>query len=190
MFILIRGGNMKKIVILLFLLSCLIPTTLIKAVSFGIGAYGGTEIPVVQDDQAQGTTFGFHARVKIIPVIVLEPNINFTNFGDPTFAEFTSDLQGSKVTSYGVDATFGAPFADAGLNLYGIFGAGFYNIKRDQTFQDETKLGWSGGLGLALAFTTQIALDARSKLNVIPSDNGGSKKSLSLIGGLNFYFGK
>ena len=180
---------MKKTIYSAILILLLSSLTMAENPNLGIGLFGGMDIPVVQDDQDKGTTFGVKGRLKVMPIVTLEPNIYFTQFGDPTFDEFASDLEGSKVTAYGVDATFGAPFASKGLNVYGVVGAGFYNVKRDQTNQDETDFGWSAGLGSYLGFAPNLAFDLRSKLHVIPSEGGGSKKSLSVTGGINLYFG-
>ncbi|MEE8576638.1 MAG: outer membrane beta-barrel protein [candidate division Zixibacteria bacterium] len=180
---------MRRILVSLTLLLLLCSTIAAQAPKIGLGVFGGLDVPIVQDDQDQGTVFGIRGKLKVLPIVTLEPRISFTKYGDPEFDEFTSDLDGSKVNSYGVDAVFGAPFGAAGFNLFGVLGAGFYNVKRDQTLQDETNLGWSAGLGFAIGVAPMVSIDVRGKLNVIPYDDGGSKKSGSVTAGLNYYFG-
>ncbi len=161
-----------------------------EGITFGVGVAGGLDYPIVQDDQSQGTVFGLKGRFKTIPAIALEPNLYFTNFGDPPAHEdFTNDIGGSKITAYGIDATLGAGFGDTGVKPYGVFGAGFYKVKRDQTHQDKTDFGWSAGFGIEFGATSTVGIDVRGKLAVIPTDGGASRKSASVTGGLNYYFG-
>lgn len=155
----------------------------------GVGGFGGIEIPVVQDDQGNGTIFGLKGRVRVLQLLTAEPRIHFTQYGDPSFDEFTSDLQGSKITAFGLDAVLGSGFGREGLAFYGVAGVGSYKTKRDQTGQETTDLGWSGGIGFEYGVSPMMAIDVRGVVIVIPSDGGGSKKSAALYGGLNFHFG-
>ncbi len=180
---------MKKILLVVLLAGCLFQPAAAGGISFGVGVAGGIDRPIAQDDQGSGTVFGFRGRLKAIPAIALEPNIFFTKYGQPTYEDFDLGLDGSKITSYGVDATLGAGFGALGVKPYGVFGAGFYNIKRDQTLQDITRLGWSTGFGIELGVNPALGLDIRGKLVVIPTEGGGSKKSASVVGGVNYYFG-
>ena len=71
-------------------------------------------------------------------------------------------------------------------------GVGFYKTSNDDTEnlqESETKLGFSGGLGLAIGLSPQFELDARGQLHVIPSEGGASKKSVTLLVGININFG-
>ena len=122
--------------------------------------------------------------------MTVEPNLRFTSYGKPSLAGVTSDLDGSKLTYYGIDGTLGAPFSAPGINVFLVGGLGIYKLKRDQTSQDESKAGFNGGLGVSIGLGPQVALDGRGMVAVIPTDGGGSKKSVVLIGGLNYNFGK
>ncbi|MEW6411745.1 MAG: outer membrane beta-barrel protein [Candidatus Zixiibacteriota bacterium] len=181
---------MKKAVVLIVLLLLVCPlATAQTGVKLGVGVFGGLDAPVGQDDQAQGTVFGFRGRLKALPIITLEPKIAFTSFGEPESDILTLNLDGSKVTAYGIDATLGAPFGGKGFSMFAVVGAGFYNVKRDQTDQDETNLGWSAGLGFNIGFTPLISADVRGVAHVIPYDDGGSKKSVTATIGVNYNFG-
>ena len=161
--------------------------------SFGIGINGGLIYPIIQDDQDNGTVFGLKAMWTFGSMLTLEPNLSFVKYGEPTNSDIPGlydGFEGSKVTSYGVNAILGGGSGAAGIHPYGLFGVGFYGMKRDMTNQDETDLGWIGGLGLEIGVGTSFALDGRGCVNVVPSDGGGSKKSLSVTAGLNMYFGK
>ena len=180
---------MSKGLNVLLLVALLSQPALAGGLTFGIGVSGGYDYPIGQDDQKRGTIFGFRGRLKAIPTVTLEPNIYFTKYGDPEHDEILLDIEGSKITAYGVDATLGAFFGGVGVKPYGLFGVGFYNVKRDQTLQDETNFGLSAGFGVELGFNSAIAIDVRGKLVIVPTDGGGSKKSASVTGGLNYYFG-
>lgn len=160
-----------------------------QGVKLGVGVFGGLEYPLGQDDQAKGTVFGFRAKIKALPIITIEPRISFTSFGEPEGDLFTLDLDGSKVTSYGVDAVIGAPFGGKGFAMFGVLGAGFYNMKRDQTFEDFTELGWSAGLGFAIGFMPMMSGEVRGMGHVVPYEDGGSAKSASVTVGLNYFIG-
>ncbi len=180
---------MRKGLRVLLLVILLSQPALASGITFGIGVAGGLEYPIAQDDQAKGTVFGLRGRLKAIPAVTLEPSIYFTKFGDPKSDVVLLDIEGSKTTAYGLDAILGASFGTVGIKPYGVFGAGFYKVKREQTLQDETNFGWSAGFGIELGFISAVAADVRGKLVVIPTDGGGSKKSASVTGGLNYYFG-
>ncbi len=179
---------MRSFITVLTVLLVLTGLSVAQAPRFGVGVFAGVDIPIVQDDQDNGSIFGIRGRIKLLPMITVEPRIHFTKYGDPSFDEFTADLEGSKVTAFGVDGLIGAPFSPFGV--YGIFGLGSYKIKRDQTNQDESEFGWQAGIGFELGLTPQFAADARGLLIVIPSDGGGSKKSAAIFAGLNFHFGQ
>jgi len=185
---------MKKLLLfsaLIFFLPAMAST---QGISFGVGVSGGLNIPVVQDDQGSGSTFGFKGIIKAVPFISLEPNVAFSNYGDPELdlEGITNDLDGSKMTSYGIDAVLGKPFGLPGFSPYALVGFGFYKSEREQVgeFEDEdTHFGWTTGLGVSYGFGNNMAFDIRGKFNLIPVDGGSSKKSIFIVGGLNYYFG-
>jgi hypothetical protein len=180
---------MRKAVMALTLLLLLCSSVAGQGVRFGVGAFGGPDFPVGSDDQAQGTIFGIRGKINVVPIVTFEPRIAFTSFGEPSSDDFVLDLDGSKVKAYGVDAVLGAPFGGKGFAMFGIVGGGFYNVKRDQTFEDQTELGWSAGFGFAIGFSPMISADARGKLNVMPFEDGGALKSVSATVGINYFFG-
>ncbi len=162
--------------------------------ALGVGVAVGLDYPIVQEDESQGMVFGFRGRVNVVPAIALEPNIFFTRFGDPESDNFTYDIEGSRITAYGVDAILGARFGVPGIKPYGLFGIGYYQAKQensdgDATLKDNTDFGWSAGFGVEAGIFPSVGLDLRGKLVVITSEGGGSKKSASVIGGVNYYFG-
>ncbi len=186
---------MKKIFILICLLFIVgngVAQT--RSATFGLGVNAGVLYPIVQDDQSSGTTFSFKAIYSLGSILIVEPNITFEKYGtpttdDPELVGLYDGFEGSKVTSYGVDGIIGGG-SGSGLRSYLILGIGYYNVQRDIALQDETDVGYSGGVGIGLGITSAMSLDVRGKLYVIPSDGGGSKKSASATVGLNYYFTK
>jgi opacity protein-like surface antigen len=177
------------------LLSTLLAVLLLCSLSFsqvpklGVGGYGGMNIPIVQDDQGNGTAFGILARVSVLPFLIAEPNVMFGKWGDPGKIEGVDlGLEGSKIKSYGIDALLGAYPGRLGIKPYFVAGVASYKIENDDTHYEETKLGWSAGLGIGFGVAPSFDLDLRGKLLVAPQEEG-SKKALTITGGLVYYLG-
>jgi len=191
---------MKKGLIVACLL-VLVASTATQAqggVTFGVGTSGGLTYPVVQDDQGSGTIFAFRARWSLGGFGVLEPTLAFTSYGAPDPMEIDGHqsldlgIDGSKITMYGVNFVLGGAPGAVGLKPMFMGGLGFYKTSNDDTEnlqESETKIGFSGGLGLAFGLSPQFELDGRGQLHVITSEGGASKKSVTILFGVNFYFG-
>jgi opacity protein-like surface antigen len=91
---------------------------------------------------------------------------------------------GSKVTAFGVDALLGGAPGVVGFKPYFVIGAASYKVKNDDTKFEETDFGFSGGLGVMLGLTPKFDVDVRGKAVVIPMEDGGSKKAISVIAGV------
>ena len=157
-------------------------------ISAGAGAFGGLAIPVVQDDQSQGTVFGFKGRVKA-SFITLEPNVMFTKYGDPDLEGVIGDPEGSKLTSFGLDALLGSSLGAPGVSPFFFAGIGIYKTKNDQLQVDESEVGISGGIGLEIGLGPKLGLEARGRVVIVGTEGGGSKKAAILTAGVNYHFG-
>jgi len=184
---------MKKLYAVFSLLILFSATGHARGPGFGVGFSVGVDLPAIQQDKSKGSVFGFKARFEIIPTIVFEPNISFSNYGSPEFDEFENDIEGSKMTAYGLDVTLGNSIGAMGFKPYMVAGIAMYNHSNESTGDvydtGGARVGWSAGLGIGLGLSPRFDLDARGKINVATSEGGGSKKSLALTGGLNYYFG-
>lgn len=156
-----------------------------SSAGLGIGGYGGVAIPILQDDQGNGTVFGLKAKMNLIPGFAFEPNINFMSYGEADFA--FGNLEGSKVTYFGADILFGGAGFPVGPKFYLIGGAGLYSTSRDVD-EDTSDFGLNGGLGIEIGFGSGLALDIRGKAHVVLFE-GASKKFATVTGGLNYYLG-
>ena len=150
------------------------------------------DFPLLQDDATSGAVYGIRGILKLNMPITLEPFLYFGSYGAAEFPEFTNDLEGAKITAYGVDATL-FKIKGKGVGPYFLVGAGFYDIADDavkNAYDSQgSRLGWSGGAGLAIGLTPYLMLDVRGKATVVTLDGGGSRKSAGATAGLSYFFG-
>ena len=175
---------MKKIILTGALLLALVSSG--SAAGIGVGGFGGVSIPIIQEDQGNGTVFGLRAKLKLIPGFTVEPVLGFNQFGDAD-TDFGS-LPGSKVTYYGVDLILGGMGIPVGPRVYLVGGGAFYSFSRDN-LEDETRLGLSAGLGIEIGLGKTLGLDFRGKFHLITQEGGGSRKMANITGGINYYLG-
>jgi len=181
---------MRRTLILILLICIMAPIVQAESIKWGLGLSGGMEFPIVQQDQKQGTVFGFKAKIGLFPALAVEPNLYFIKFGDPEIDELVeSDLEGAKLNAYGIDAILGGGFGGKGVKPYGLLGFGFYKFKHDQSSVDNTEFGWSVGFGIEIGVSPNVGLDFRGRTIVVSTEGGGSRKSVAVTGGINFYPG-
>lgn len=161
--------------------------------SLGLGVFGGIDLPILQADQDRGPIYGAKARIQFLPLIVFEPHISFTAYEATSFTTFQNDLSGAEITAYGIDAVLGYPNGSIGLRSYLFGGVAYYKITNEQIDAvfgaPGSRFGGSGGIGFGIGLSRSLAIDLRGRLNVITLESGGSKKSASLVGGINYFFG-
>lgn len=180
---------MKKMLIFIGILLFIVPIVHAQSISLGVGVFGGANIPIVQDDQANGSVFGFLLRVKALPFIVIEPNVAFGKWGKPGIVDdIDLGIDGSKITSYGIDATLGGLPGVPGVKPYFLGGIGVYKIKNDDTGYDESKMGYDVGVGIGIGVVPKIDIDFRGKLIIAPQEDS-SKKAFYITGGITYNFG-
>ena len=176
---------------LLIICIVLIAATALNAqgLKFSAGAFGGISIPLVQDDQGQGTIFGVMGRINLMSLLVVEPHISLTNWGEPDpIDELDLGISGSKLTNFGVDVMLGGMPGAPGIKPYFLGGIGYYKIKNDDTQFDESQLGYAVGLGISIGLVPTIDLDVKAKGIIIPIE-GASKKAVNITAGLMYNFG-
>jgi len=172
------------IVVALILLASLASADIPK---LGAGAFGGVSIPLIQQDQAQGTEFGLRGRVSLLSFLSAEAQLAFTKWGKPDPIEGIPWTEGSKVTSFGINGVLGGG-PGPGVKPFFVVGAGSYKIKNDETKLEISRLGYSGGLGIGIGLGPKIGLDVRGEAVVVPLEEGGSKKAVKVTGGLFYNF--
>lgn len=180
---------MRRALILAGILMLMASVSFAQMPKFGVGGFGGINIPVVQDDQKSGTVFGLKGRYALMQMIIVEPHVSFGKWGDPDPIDgIDLGISGSKINSYGIDVTLGGMPGKKGLKPYGLIGVASYSVKNDDTDYDESKLGLAAGFGFAVGVSPLIDIDLRGKAIIAPQEEG-SKKAIWILGGLNYYFG-
>jgi hypothetical protein len=179
----------KKCILTVALLTMLVAVVSAQTPKFGVGAFAGISVPVVQKDQASGSDFGFRARIKALPFLVVEPTLEFVKWGKPGVVQGVDlGIDGSKVTKFGIDVTLGGLPGAVGFKPFFVLGAASYKVKNSQTGFDESHLGYSGGMGFGIGIMTKIDIDVRATVVIIPTSGSGSKKAANIAAGLNYNF--
>lgn len=180
---------MKKLLIVFCLVLMLAPQVYALGPKLSAGAFGGVNIPIVQDDQGKGTVFGLMARFNAFGIFSIEPNISFGKWGKPDPIDgFDLGIDGSKVTSFGIEFLLGGLPGTVGVKPYFLGGIGHYSVKNDDTNYDESNLGYSVGMGIDIGVIPKIDIDLRAKAILIPVGNS-SKKAITITAGILYNFG-
>ena len=153
-----------------------------NAASVSIGAFGGASIPIVQDDQGNGSLFGLRAPVQLVPLLRVEPFWSTSALGDKTVdvGGFSVTRTGSDVTTFGLNAmlSLGGP-----VSFYPFVGLG--TVKFDRPGQDESYTSYHMGLGLGLSPIPKVSVDLRAELQAAAKD-GASRKMGNITLGASY----
>jgi hypothetical protein len=182
------GGLMKQTVTVLLVLMMASTAWAVKDIS--IGAFGGLNIPIVQDDAASGSGFGGKAKFSPIPMLAGAIYFESRTFGDPELEVqgMTLSTDGGNVTSFGVEALIGNTGGGPGPHFYWTFGLSSYKWSRDGQ-DDLSEVGYHLGPGFEFVLPAKIGLEGRAKFEIVPTDGGGSRKNVLVFIGLNYHIG-
>jgi len=153
----------------------------------GIGAYGVTNIPVVQDDAESGALYGIRARLGVLSALAIEPSISFIKSGDAEVDYDVEGLEGQTLTIEGPDMTSFAVNLVWGGAAYGTAGIGVTSLDLHQPGLDstsETTYNFGGGAEIAAG---PVSIDLSARLYVINNVDKASRKSLAIMAGVNYY---
>lgn len=152
------------------------------AASIGFGFFAGASVPVVQEDQDNGSVWGLRAPVKLVPLFAVEPYYSSAALGDKTqsVGGFSLTREGSDVTAFGVNAmlTMGGP-----VRFYPFVGIG--TAKYERTGQSESFTAYNLGLGLGIGIVPKLDFDLRGELQAAASD-GVSRKVVNISLGASY----
>ncbi len=184
--------RLNVLVALIVLLSA---TSAGAIVDLSVGALGGMDIPVANDEVKSGPLFGVQGRVGFTPFFAVGAFFRASSYGDmeATFfegepEEFTSSISGGSAKSFGVDAYFGRVSGMAGANFYLYGSIGSYKWTRDNR-DDISKVAYGMGLGAEVVLPFKLGVEGRAVFQVAPTDNSGSLKSVLWFIGANYHFG-
>ena len=172
---------MRKAMILMLFALAILPCAA-GATSVGVGAFGGVAIPILQDDNGQGTLFGARVPVTLLPLVTVEPY-----YLKSTGADKDQDVDGVTITRSGIDVsgfganlllTFGGKF-----QMYPYAGIGSYKLSR--TGLDQTSTAYTFGLGFGLAPMPKLSIHVRGEL-AAAVDGETSRKWANATVGLSY----
>jgi len=156
---------MKKLAVCCAALALFAFASTASAGGIGIGAFGGVSVPVVQDDNGQGTMLGVRVPVSLIPLLTLEPYYAKTTGGDKDqeVGGTTFTRSGIDLTSYGANVmlTFGS-----GFQMYPYAGIG--TTKSERSGLDASSTGYNFGLGFGISPPAlKLAIHLRGELAAV-----------------------
>ena len=158
---------MKKRLILALVALMLAPCVA-GAVGVGVGVFGGVGVPILQDDNGQGSVFGLRVPVALIPLVTVEPYFSKASGGDKD-----QDVGGVTYTRSGIDATsFGANVMlkfGTGFQFYPYVGIGSTKLDRDPL--DATSTSYNFGLGLGISPMPKLSVHVRGELQAVLDEN-------------------
>ncbi|MBI5060535.1 hypothetical protein HZB60_12240 [candidate division KSB1 bacterium] len=187
---------MKKLTILLLTLLFGVPIGASAAYPLGVTAFGGYDMPVIQDDVGAGPLFGIGVRGNVWKLFHGELYFRSTSQGD-----VDEDLEFGNQTETVTYA--GGTLTGFGLNLllanknpvnvwpYFMVGVSSNSLSPGASFkQDETLSGINGGLGTGInLYDRKIYLDVNTSLLVMPfHDNNASRKNWQTRLGVQYFF--
>jgi len=181
---------MKQLVILVaaaFVL-CHVPPA--AAGEWGIGGFGGINIPIEQDHARNGIVYGLKGRWSPFWSLAFEPQVFLLKNGDydVVYDGESESLKSWKATSFGLNAVLGAP-ARIFTGVRPLIFAGVRLNSVDFDGQDaKMKFGFGVGVGLEIAFD-RFGLEIRGGGEAFP-ERKYSLKNGTITGGLNLYLGQ
>ncbi len=158
-------------------------TSVARAGSVGIGAFGGMSIPIVQDDNGSGPVFGIRVPVALIPLLTVEPYFGSTSGGEAEedIGGTTYTREGFDITSFGANAmlTMGGP-----IQFYPFIGIGSHSLKRTGV-EDRSEIGFGGGFGVGFSPVPKLWAHIRAEASSI-NVGSGSRTFVNATAGVSY----
>jgi len=189
-----------RIALLILLLSVVMFSPMAQAFRFSVGAFGGMNLPVAQEDTKSGTVMGLKARIPLTTFLAVEPNYTYLKNGDGevkvgSLGDITMTRDGGKYSTFGIDVVFGGVSGYKGFNAYGILGVASAKFAK-KGLPDLTKGSLWLGVGFEFGITDYLSVDFRGKGLIFPykddsygKGDTGSRKNGAITIGVNYYFG-
>ncbi len=160
----------------------------VNATGWGIGGFGGVNIPIVQKDAERGYVAGVHLKLSLAGLLGLEPNVTFFRNGDWKTDDLSGlTFKGAKYSAVGVNLILGGAGPVTGFRFFPFIGAKYYN-ESAPGLDSKSQLGWNAGMGLEIGLG-HIGIEARASGELMKVKGGASRKWGHITGGLNYYFG-
>lgn len=152
-----------------------------QTMTIDVGAYGGANIPVAQDDAETGALFGFRGRLGF-PYGTIEPSVNWLMHGDGS----TEDADGTEVTLQAPEVSSiainylvrtGPIYYTAGMGWSAVNIPGGVGESDDATFN--FGIGAEFGVG-------PVSIDVSPRAYIINTAGQGSRKDAAIMAGINY----
>lgn len=171
---------MKRWMALALLVTGLATTA--HAASIEVAPYGGLSIPVVQDDQDQGTIYGLRVPVKLMPMLTVEPYYAQGALGDKTLevGGLSYTREGYDETGYGLNVllAMGGP-----VSFYPFAGIG--TTKLERSGEDRSWMTYNGGFGVGISPIPKLSVHVRGELQ-LAVDGEVSRKFANVTAGVSY----
>ena len=176
---------MKQLIPVLVLAALAAGAANATAASVGVGAYGGTNIVVLQDDNKGGAIFGARVPVSLISFFTVEPYYSKASGGTKkdTFGDVEYSRTGFDVTTLGANVILGSP-AGAGFKFFPYAGIGSNKLSRPGN-TDSTYVGYNFGLGIGAGLTDKASIVFRGGVNMVKTGDT-SRKFAEITGGIYY----
>jgi hypothetical protein len=133
---------MKKIAVMLIALGAIAAASTARAGGVGIGVFGGSAIPLIQEDNGQGTVWGLRVPLTLVPMLTLEPYYAKTSGGDKD-----QTVDGITYTRSGIDLSNAMLTFGTGFQMYPYAGIGSASAERSGLKQTSTAYNFGLGFG-------------------------------------------
>lgn len=156
-------------------------TAVASPVGVGIGVYGGTSTPIIQQDAGGGSVFGIRLPVHVIPLITVEPYwlTGSLGQGEETIGGVTYTRDGFDNKGVGVNAMLGN-VGGSGFHFYPFAGIGSQKLTRTGTEIKDT--AYNFGIGFGLSPTPKVSLHLRGELNMVKTGDTSRKFANATLG--------
>jgi opacity protein-like surface antigen len=118
--------------------------------------------------------------------LTAEPYFAFTGGGEAeeTFGGIGYTRSGFEINNFGLNAAVGNVGLTPGFSFFPYGGIGSYTLTREGS-ADQTEFGFQVGLGVAFSPIPKLAMDARTELAVVATDQT-SRKFANITVGLTY----
>jgi hypothetical protein len=186
---------MARLTFMVALLALCLPLGAWAAYPLGVEAFGGYDMPVLQDDVGAGPLFGVGVRGNIWKLVHGELYFRSTSQGDKDeeleFGNQTETMtyKGGTLSGFGLNLLLANKHA---VNFWPYFmiGVSSNSLKPGSSFKkDENLSGINGGCGAGInLYGRKVYLDLNTSLLVMPfHDNNASRKNLQIRAGVQYY---
>ena len=176
--------------LILTLLAGVLLTGAACAAQIGLGAYGGINVPVLNDLSKQGSDFGIRVPIKLADLFSVEGFFSKSALGDvdETFGASSYTRDGGDLQSFGANAMF---TVGEGFKVFPFAGIGSYRLTRSGS-DDVSDMGFQVGLGLGFLpdpAVERLSIDIRGELDMMVTDQTSQKFAKATAGVSYLFFG-